>query len=178
MDERTVQYQILVVDIQKNFQKHIDEYENVIEVTHKLLTAAQLLDIPTLVFEQYPKGLGHTDERLTSFPSNVIEKTTFSAFKTSNLAVKDDCKPPSIKVIVGLETHICVYQTAQDLLKQGHTVYILADGVCSRNLQHKNWALEQLRYDGAKVICLEAFLFEALADAKHPQFKQVSKLIQ
>ncbi|OCQ22044.1 hypothetical protein A7985_09585 [Pseudoalteromonas luteoviolacea] len=178
MDEHPLNYQILVVDIQQNFQPHIEEYESVIKATHKLLTAAHILNIPTIMFEQYPKGLGHTDERLSSFASKVIEKTTFSACKANELNEVENFSNTSIKVIVGLETHICVYQTAQDLLKQGNTVYILADGVCSRKLQHKNWALDQLRSDGAKVICLETFLFEALRDAKHPQFKQVSKLIQ
>ncbi|KZN56977.1 hypothetical protein N474_10165 [Pseudoalteromonas luteoviolacea CPMOR-2] len=177
MHSDTHQYEILIVDIQQNFQPHIDEYESVIEVSQKLLSAARMLEIPILAFEQYPKGLGHTDSRLMAFSPPVIEKTAFSAMAAAAQSAKS-LSLKSIKVIVGLEAHICVYQTVQDLLKCGQQVYVLADGVCSRDRQHKMWALEQLRCDGAKVMCLETFLFEALKDATHPQFKQVSKLIQ
>ncbi|MCF2856039.1 isochorismatase family protein [Pseudoalteromonas sp. SMS1] len=170
-------YEILVVDIQQNFEPHITEYDATVKITQKLLSAAQTLDIPTIAFEQYPKGLGHTDSRLLAYSPPVVEKTTFSATpQNSDFANKIDHQ--SIKVLVGLEAHICVYHTATDLLNQGHRVYIIADGVCSRNPQHKAWALEQLRNDGAKVMSLETFLFEVLKDAKHAKFKQISKLIQ
>ncbi|KID55750.1 hypothetical protein JF50_15420 [Pseudoalteromonas luteoviolacea] len=176
--DHTDAYQILVVDIQKSFQPHIAQYSDVVATTQKLLHAAELLSHEVLLFEQYPKGLGHTDDLLTAFNICRFEKTTFSALNdpSSNSAV--NLNTTTIKVIVGLEAHVCVYQTARDLLRLRQPVIVVADAIASRNPQHKTWAIEQLRYDGAVIMSLESVLFDMLKDAKHPHFKAISKLIR
>ncbi|ESP94445.1 isochorismatase family protein [Pseudoalteromonas luteoviolacea] len=171
-------FQILVVDIQESFQPHIANYQHIVETAHKLLSAAELLAIPAVVFEQYPKGLGHTDSSLLQFNLDRYEKTTFSAVRGSEPNPTINMDPNVTKVVIGLESHVCVYQTVCDLLTLAQPVIVIADAVGSRNTQHKQWAIEQLRYQGAVIMSLETLLFDILKDAKHPQFKAVSKLIR
>ncbi|MDK1287857.1 isochorismatase family protein [Pseudoalteromonas umbrosa] len=172
------EYQILVVDIQTRFQPHIQLYSEVVNTTAKLLTAAELLSIPALIFEQYPKGLGYTDPALTQFQIECHEKTTFSALNDTLAKEAISLDPVVTKIVVGIEAHVCVYQTVRDLLRLQQPVIVVADAISSRNSQHKTWAIEQLRHDGAVIVSLESLLFDILKDAKHPQFKSVSKLIR
>ncbi|MCF6439640.1 isochorismatase family protein [Pseudoalteromonas luteoviolacea] len=174
----TSEYQILVVDIQTRFQPHIQIYPELVNTTAKLLTAAELLSIPALIFEQYPKGLGHTDPALTQFQIECHEKTTFSALNDASAKEAISLDPAVTKIVVGIEAHVCVYQTVRDLLTLQQPVIVVADAIGSRDTQHKTWAIEQLRHDGAVIMSLESLLFDIVKDAKHPQFKSVSKLIR
>ncbi|KZN61151.1 hypothetical protein N473_22680 [Pseudoalteromonas luteoviolacea CPMOR-1] len=176
--DHTDAYQILVVDIQKSFQPHIVQYSDVVVTTEKLLHAAELLSYEALLFEQYPKGLGHTDDLLAGFNICRFEKTTFSALNDPSSKAAVNLHPTTTKVVVGIEAHVCVYQTVRDLLKLRQPVIVVADAIASRNPQHKTWAIEQLRHDGAVIMSLESVLFDMIKDAKHPHFKAISKLIR
>ena len=141
----------------------------------KLMKAASILNIDTIVSEQYPKGLGSTIEPISAITSfKTIEKVTFSLLQTQefNYEVKKNI------VIFGIETHICVYQTVCDLISKGHNVYVVCDCSSSRSeLNHKT-ALELMKQMGAKITTLEIVLFEFLKSSKHPNFKEIQALIK
>lgn len=149
--------------------------------TEKLLRAAALLHVPVLVTEQYPKGLGASDERVTAalpVQARRFEKTAFSAcgcdgFKQALAA--SGCRQI---VLTGQETHVCVLQTAFDLMRLGFQVCVVEDAVCSRSELHKANALRRMRKAGIGIVCYESVLFEWLRDAAHPDFKAISALIR
>lgn len=147
----------------------------------RLLQAADALGIPVLISEQYPKGLGPTVDTTKDCAgslSQIIEKTHFSCCQNS------DYKQQLIKnnrrqlIICGMETHVCVLQTAFDATESGFEVFIVADAVCSRNPEHKQNALQRLQQSGVIISNHESVLFEWLRDASHPQFKLISGLLK
>ncbi|WP_440056516.1 isochorismatase family protein (plasmid) [Pseudoalteromonas sp. T1lg65] len=169
---------VLVIDIQEKFRPHIDSFADVESNVETLLTAAEILGVPTLLFEQYPQGLGHSANKLLAFKHTAIEKCSFSAYLDNELKQKVKATQKHSLIVVGLETHICVQQTVNDLLNDSFNVVILADCVCSRNSKHTQWALSQMQADGARLMSLESALFQWLTSAKNPHFKSISNLIK
>jgi nicotinamidase-related amidase len=152
----------------------------IIEQVNVLLTAANSLSIPVMVTEQYPKGLGPTETELKhnlQEDALLFEKTVFSCFKASDFAEQLANTERKQVILTGMETHICVLQTAMDLLANGYQVHIIEDAVCSRAKTNQYNALQRLREAGVIISNVESVLFEWLADAKHPDFKALSKLI-
>lgn len=174
---------LLVVDLQSRLLVAMPPLlaEIVLENSVKLLTAADLLKVPVLLTEQYPKGLGDTAETIqAALPASTqrFEKTAFSccgnqAFDQALLA--SGCKQI---IIIGQEAHVCVLQTAIELMAQGFQVYVIEDAVLSRHEKHKANALQRLQASGIGVANHESVLFEWLRDAKHPEFKAVSALVR
>ncbi len=166
---------MLVVDVQERLLPAVSEPELVLRNNLILVKAFRLFGRPVAFSEQYPQGLGHTVPALLTEAGEqpvISVKTRFSAA---------DCVAGGnggVVVISGVETHICVRQTALDLLEQGRRVAVVADAVSSRNPEHKRLALEELRAGGAAIVSAESLLFDWLADARHPLFKAVSKLIK
>jgi nicotinamidase-related amidase len=144
-----------------------------------LAKAAKLLEIPTLITEQYPKGLGHTVPELASLLTTtaVVEKTAFSCMAEPKFARLLTSDKPQV-VLAGMEAHICVLQTALDMHVAGKQVFVLEDAVISRNPQNKANALARLRHAGVIVSNTESVLFECLGKAEGDAFKQISKLIR
>lgn len=145
----------------------------------KLLKTAEALSVPTIITEQYPKGLGGTVEELKEFcKDNVFEKTSFSAIAESNIAQKIANIAPKHIVLFGIEAHICVYQTALSLLEEGYDVYMVTDASASRDdFQHKT-ALKLMEGAGVKITTSEIVIFELLKTSKHPNFKEIQALIK
>jgi len=145
-----------------------------------LAKAAWELGIPVTVTRQYPKGLGELVPELASALSEdqpMIDKTSFSCCGTDPFLAALEGERRQV-VIAGMETHVCVLQTAHDLLERGYQVFVVEDAVCSRReLNHHN-ALARLRQAGAIVSNTESVLFEWLRDARHEQFKTLSQLIK
>jgi nicotinamidase-related amidase len=173
---------ILIIDIQDRLLSAMPEgvQARITEQVNVLLQAANLLTMPVLVTEQYPKGLGHTDAAITAtLPPNtpVVEKTLFSAYQVE--AVRDWLHQHSRQqvILLGMETHICILQTALDLVEAGFEVFVIEDGVSSRAKGNQFNALQRLRLAGVTISNTESILFEWLGDAKHPHFKTLSKLI-
>ena len=147
----------------------------------KLLQAAEWLSIPILLTEQYPKGLGPTIEEIKlALPTKAqrFEKTAFSCCGCADFKQKLITSGRRQVVITGQETHVCVLQTAMDLLRQGMQVFVVEDAVCSRQELPKNNALSRMRQAGIEIVCYESVLFEWLRDAKHPHFKAISALVR
>ena len=158
---------VVIIDIQEKLVNAAGKYSPV-DKACKLAEAAKILNIPVLVTEQYPNGLGQTVDPLKSALAEntvYIEKTGFSAGKKQ-------------VVICGIEGHICVYQTICDLLAEGYEVYFVKDCSASRNKYEFKTGVDLIRQCGAKVTCLEIVLFEWLKTSKHPDFKLVQALIK
>jgi nicotinamidase-related amidase len=164
---------LVVVDVQEGFRPYAS-FAGVAESCRRLLAGARILGLPTLVSEQYPKGLGRTAPELELGGGEIlIEKTIFSAARAEGFDLKS--RPQAI--VCGIETHVCVSQTAHDLLGQGVEVHIPADAVGSRHQLDYERGLERLERAGAVVSTVESALFELLEQAGTPEFKEVQKLI-
>ena len=166
---------ILCVDLQEKLVNMLSNSDFVANNATKLMKAAHILNIDTIVTEQYPKGLGSTIESIHSITSfKKCEKNTFSAIQTPEF----NFKLAKNVVIFGIETHICVYQTVLDLIKKGHNVYVVADCCASRNELNYRTSLELMKQFGAKITTLEIVLFEFLKSSKHEKFKEIQALIK
>ena len=145
-----------------------------------LLQATQVLAIPTLVTEQYPKGLGPTEAELTEHFGDaikVIEKTCFSSLNSDEFAKQIAATGRQQIILTGMEAHICVLQTALQLQEKGYQVFVVEDAVSSRVKANQDNAMHRLRQAGVVVTNTESVLFEWLRDAKHTYFKTLSRLI-
>lgn len=170
---------LLIIDIQDRLVPVINKVNDVIKNTNVLIDMAKEMDIPILVTEQYPKGLGFTvQEILVNLEdSNIFEKNTFSGCTKE---IFDALKRLGRKKIIltGVETHVCVYQTARDLLKAGYQVVVVADGVSSRTVENYNNGIGLMKDMGAVISNTETVLFDLLNESGTPQFRVLSKLIK
>jgi nicotinamidase-related amidase len=163
---------LVVVDVQEGFRGY-DTFDEVADGCSKLVRAARILELPRVVSEQYPKGLGHTAPEVRLEDERPIEKTVFSAARAEgfDLGERDQA------IVCGIEAHVCVSQTVHDLLARGIEVHVPADAVGSRHRLDYERGLERLQRAGAVVSTVEAVLFELLERAGTPEFKAVQKLI-
>ncbi len=174
---------LVLVDIQPRLAEAmpVDERQHMIESSIMLLEAAKVLAIPVLITEQYPQGLGTTyPEILAHLPPGVtpLAKTGFSCTCAEGFDTLLERSGRTQAILAGQETHVCVLQTALTLLSRGWQVFVVEDAVCSRHPKHKIYALERMRQAGVAVLAGESVLFEWLRDARHPNFKQLARLIR
>jgi nicotinamidase-related amidase len=176
--------QLVVIDVQVRLTAAMppEAREQVIRNTGILLQAARLLELPVIATEQYPKGLGVTEAALTQhFPDNldVVCKTCFASSGAAGFNAALDAHPGRHQAILtGMEAHVCVLQSAMELLGRGYQVFVVEDAVSSRNEAHRQNAMARLRQAGAIVTNTESVLFEWLRDASHPHFKAITALIK
>lgn len=170
---------VAVVDIQERLIAAIPAARGVLTRALRLARAARLLDVRTVLTEQYPKGLGPTPPDLASLLPPALPKTAFSCCGCDAFTAVIDAppRPAHTVVLCGLETHVCIAQTAFDLLARGLRVFIAADAVASRHTFDHDIGLRRLESSGAVLTTTEAILFEWLRDASHPHFKAVQKLV-
>ncbi len=143
-----------------------------------LLEAFGILDLPVVVTEQYPKGLGPTLEGLASLCPEPIEKETFSCVRQPEAMAAIEGTGRRQIVVCGIETHVCVAQTALDLIERGYEVHVPHDAVNSRRGADKRWALERMNAAGVVITTTESVLFELLIRCGTTEFKAVSKLVK
>ena len=163
---------LLVVDVQEGFRGY-ESFASVVEGCSKLVCAARILEVPRIVSEQYPRGLGPTAPEVGLEDEQRIEKTVFSAARAEGF----DLRGRDQAIVCGIETHVCVSQTAHDLLDAGVEVHIPADAVGSRHALDFERGLGRLERAGAVVSTVESVLFELLERAGTPEFKAVQKLV-
>lgn len=171
---------LLIVDIQDRLVAALEK-DTVVAKASKLTAAAKILDIPLMLSEQYPKGLGHTVSAITqNLPKeyDVTEKTSFSLPDEKGFLDKLRAYGKKQIIICGIETHICVHQTVAGLIDEGFEVFVVKDACASRNKYEFKMGIEAMQANGAKISCLEMVLFELLRSAKHPKFKEVQALIK
>ena len=174
--------QAMIIDVQENLSPHIYRYNDILKKTLILIQGLQVLDIPILLNEQYPEGLGHTVPEimavLDTTKSKTIEKVTFSACdndETWNYLAQQN----RISVLVfGVEAHVCVMQTVLDLLDNGMQPVVIADAIGSRSAYDRRQAIRRMRRAGAVITTTEAILFELCRSSKDPAFKAISQLVK
>jgi nicotinamidase-related amidase len=175
--------QLLVVDVQDRLVPAMFEGERMVERSATLMQAAQRLGVPTLVSEQYKKGLGNTVARLDNVKGDavVMEKMHFSCADDPAMSkhVTDLAATGRNQLVIcGIETHVCVIQSALGFKQKGLDVYVVIDAVTSRAPESVAVASDRLRANGVEVVTTEMTLFEWLNIAGTPEFKELSKLIK
>jgi nicotinamidase-related amidase len=170
---------LLVIDVQDRLMPVIDNKEQVFANVNRLIKGAEILQVPLVITEQYPKGLGNTCSEI-ELPADaqIIEKMCFSCMLSANVTMHLQHLNVNSLILCGVESHICVFKTALDALKQGYEVHIAADAVSSRTPENKNIALERLRQAGAFIVSTEMILFQLLDEAGTEEFKAISRLIK
>lgn len=166
---------LAVIDIQERLLAVIPDADRVVARAARLAEAARLLGVRTVLTEQYPRGLGPTDARLTPLLPAPRNKLSFSSAACEGIAIGSD--PYAAVVLCGLETHVCVAQTALDLLAEGYAVFLAVDAITSRHAVDRDVALRRLEASGAVPTTSEAILFEWCRTAAHPEFQAVRKLV-
>ena len=171
---------LIVVDAQGRLARVVAESETTIERLCILVQGAKLLGVPTLLTAQAPEKIGHTIPEIASLlPEQAdLPRMSFSIWRDQ--AVRQAVQALSRKQVLlcGFEAHICLYQSAMDLLADGYEVYVVADAVSSRRQGDKSTALAELSVSGVHLTSVEMALFALMRDAQHPAFRAVSALIK
>ena len=167
---------LIVVDVQQGFRKAVPDFHRVARATATLIEGARAIGVPIIVTEQYPKGLGETAPEVAEhLPEGTepLEKVCFSAADAEgfDLGGRDQA------LVCGIETHVCVNQTALDLLKSGIEVQVAEDAVGSRSEENKRVGLHKMERAGAVMTSVETALLELLGRAGTDEFKRVQRLI-
>lgn len=170
----------VMIDMQEKLVGALRRRYDILSRAAFLVKALRLLEIPLLVTEQYPKGLGPTDRRLAGLLEETLffEKLSFSALCDARFAAWIEEHHPSRVLLFGVETHVCVAQTALDFLARGIGVTVAADAVASRRDEDHRLALERLRAAGAVIGTAESAVFELLREAGTPEFKALLELVR
>ncbi len=171
----------VIVDVQEAFRNVIGDFALIASNIARAASGFQILDVPMIVTEQYPKGLGPTAEEISlTLPDGFarVEKTTFSAWGSQEFREKVNACGAGHIILCGVETHVCISQTAHDLLDQGLSVHLLTDCIGSRFEHDKRAGLKKMRSSGVINSSVEMALFELMRDAKHPKFKEIQALIK
>jgi nicotinamidase-related amidase len=172
---------LAIIDMQEAFRNSISDFTETAARIALLAHAAQLLRLPIIVTEQYPKGLGHTASEIrTVLPATlgIIEKTAFSSCGAAQFETELERTGARHILVCGIEAHICVNQTTHDLLERGYRVHLLTDCITARAAANKQIAFSKMQQSGAILSSTEMALFELMRDAKHKQFKAIQKLIK
>jgi nicotinamidase-related amidase len=172
---------LLIIDMQEAFRANIRDFDNFAQRIAVAVKGAQLLNVPIIVTEQYPKGLGHTaSEILDALPANIdiITKTTFSSCGAQAFQTRLENLKARHVIVSGIEAHVCVNQTVHDLLAMGVQVHLLTDCITSRKENDRVAAFQKMLSSGAIPSAVEMALFELMSDAKHEQFKAIQGLIK
>lgn len=181
-DLETRKTAFFLCDVQERFRAAILNFDAVVENSRRLATTSKLLHIPLVVTEQYPKGLGKTVEEIDiGHAVGVYEKTKFSmVIPEVEEVMKNGLCQEGLKQVVlfGVEAHVCVQQTAIDLLKKGLEVVVVADASSSRSSADRLLSFDRLRGVGAVVTSTEAVLFQLIQDKNHEKFKEIQALVK
>lgn len=171
---------LLVIDIQEKILAVMEKSEQVVKNSLNLIKGFKSLNIPIFYTEQYPKGLGPTSAALLKELEglSVIQKMSFSCSGVPNFFTRLIDNNVSQVIIAGIECHVCVQQTALDLLANGFQVNIAADATSSRKEIDYRYALDRMRAHGAEITTSEAILFELLTVAGTDEFKEIAKIIK
>lgn len=172
---------LVVVDIQERMLPVIDRAEQVCDNALRLIRGCSALGIPMLVTEQYSKGLGPTIPEVREAMGDAyrpIEKMSFSCAGEMSFLQQLEISERRVVLLCGVETHVCVYQTARDLRTMGWDVEVIADAVGSRRDENYRLALDRMRANGVGLASVEMVLFEMMGRADIPEFRGVSRIVK
>ena len=172
---------LVIVDFQEAFRSSIPEFPQLAAHIWTAVRGFQILNLPVFITEQYSKGLGRTaEEVLLALPEDFefIEKSAFSSCGAESFTEKLKSASITQVVLCGLETHICISQTAHDLLNENFQVHLLTDCTGSRDGDDKRTAVSKMQMHGVIPACIEMSFFELMRDSKHEHFKEIQNLIK
>lgn len=172
---------LIIIDMQDAFRSSISDFAEIAARISLMAHAAQLLAVPIIVTEQYPKGLGQTaDEIRAVLPVEleIIEKSAFSSCGAPAFLPRLQATEARQVLVCGIEAHVCVNQTTHDLLTRGYQVHLLTDCITARTARNKEIGFAKMQQAGALPSSTEMALFELLGTADHKQFKAIQKLIK
>lgn len=181
---------LLLIDVQGKLVHLVHRSEVLLAATQRLLQIASLFEVPVLVTEQYPAGLGRTDEALLASlsahpgPTRVVEKDRFSCcgaaeFEAAFEELRGEVEPSQRQVVIGgIEAHICVVQTVVELIERGCGVFVCWECVSGRGAEYRHWALERMQQAGAVMTNHESVAFEWAGSKNHPQFRSLNRLLR
>jgi nicotinamidase-related amidase len=171
---------LLVIDVQEKLLPVMHEKEKLVGNMQNLIHGMQVLEIPIILTEQYPRGLGKTVTEISELLTGVapLAKTSFSCYGDAEFKNRlDACSRKQI-LVCGIECHVCVYQTAMDLKQAGYEVQVVADAVSSRTAENRETGLNLMRQMGITVTSSETVLFELLKIAEGEKFKAISRIFK
>jgi len=171
---------LIVIDVQGKLAQLMHNTESLFRNIQILIKAFKILELPIIWTQQVPEALGPTIASIAELLKDIkpLNKASFSCCGRHDFV--DALQQNSRKQVIlcGIETHICIYQTALDLYRQHYTVQVVADAVSSRTLQNKNVAMQKMQSVGIEMTTTEMALFEIVKTADHPKFKQIAKLVK
>jgi nicotinamidase-related amidase len=170
----------VIIDVQGKLAHMMHNKEELFKNVQIMIQGAKALDVPVVWVEQYPAGLGPTIPEIARYLSGLlpIEKITFNSCMNDNFVNALTSLKRRQVLIVGIETHICVYQTVMGLLSAEYDVHVIADAVSSRTTDNKQIGLEKMKGGGAQLTSTETALFELARIAEGPEFKEILKLVK
>ena len=170
----------VVVDIQQKFTDIIHKFDKILNSSRILLAGLNILEVPVIVTEQYPQGLGATVPEIKEYLKEYkpIEKLAFSCCGSAEFCTDLQATGKKTIIVFGIETHVCVLQTVVDLIEMGYQPGVVEDCVSSRNKIDRKIALKRMRQEGAILTSYESLLFELCRVAGTDKFKQISKLVK
>ncbi len=171
---------LVIVDVQERLISSMSNQKALIENLSHLLRGMTALKMPIILTEQYPEKLGKTVDDLSSMLHNptLISKLSFSCWQESAFRNKLTSVNHKNVILAGIEAHVCVYQSAIDLINNGFNVHLVADAVSSRKDSNRDFAIERMKQDGVKLTTSEMVLFELVRVAQGEDFKQILKIIR
>ncbi|MFP4354166.1 MAG: isochorismatase family protein [Phycisphaerae bacterium] len=170
---------LVVVDVQEKLTRVMHQAETVVANVAALAAGAKILDVPVLLTEQNPAGLGSTVAPVAeAINAEPIDKRAFSCWAEPGFATALQDLGRSEVILAGIEAHVCIYQTARDLLRAGYGVHLICDAVTSRTAADAKTAIARMVEDGARRGCVEMALLEMQQTSQGPRFKQLLELIK
>ena len=171
---------LIIVDVQGKLAQLMHDKDTLFKNIEILVKAAKILDIPILWCQQCPDSLGPTIPEIARLLADYepINKSSFSCCGEENFNIRLNESSREQIILCGIETHVCIYQTAFDLLRKSFHVDVVADAVSSRTLDNKQIALAKMTAGGINISCTEMVLFELLKTAEHSRFKEIARLIK
>ena len=171
---------LIVIDVQDKLSRVMHEKQSLFENLQKLIKGAQILGIPIILTEQNPDGLGLTVPEVAHLFPNIqpIPKLSFSCCGDERFMEELKARNRRQVLVAGIEAHVCVYQTAIDLLSLGYEVQVVTDTVSSRTVENKEIGLEKMKSEGAGLTSTETALFELLKVAEGAKFKEILRIVK
>ena len=171
---------LMVIDMQGNLYESMQDKQFLLENVQKLIGGMQVFGIPVIITEQIPEKLGPTIDPVAALLPDArrIPKSDFSCCGDEKIMKILKAAERQQVLLCGIETHVCVYQTAVDLLGFGYDVHLVADAVSSRTILNREIGIEKMRDEGARLASTEMVLFELIRSADDPKFREIFKIVK
>jgi len=171
---------LVVIDVQEKLSRVIFQREGLIDNLKRLIQGMKVLGVPILLTEQYPQGLGPTINEVSALLADIkpLPKVCFSCYGDENFVRELQKQRRKQVIISGIESHVCVYQTAADLINAGYEAHVVTDCISSRTPENREIGFQKMSQIGASLTSTETILFEMLRLAEGDKFKKISQIVR